>query len=185
MKRVFVVPGWKGKPTSNWFPWLANELRLWGVYVNVLAMPNAEAPLLHEWLETITKAVGEPDEETFFIGHSLGSIAILRYLESLPASTEIGGVISVAGFPESINRTEITTFFAHPLDYEKIKAIVAKKMIAIQSRDDPFVPFAHGETLRDKLGAKLVPVKNGAHFTRSSGHDRLVVVLEKLVLLGC
>lgn len=42
--------------------------------------------------------VGVPDEQTYFVGHSLGCQAIARYLESLSESIKVGGVVFVAGF---------------------------------------------------------------------------------------
>ena len=185
MKRVFVVHGWKSKPSSNWFPWLKSELRLWPVEAQVLAMPHPEKPKREAWMKTIAKAVRVPDEDTFFVGHSLGGIAILRYLESLPSKTRVGGVVLVAGFPESINRSEIMTFFEKPLDYGKIRQIAGSNIVAIQSTNDPYVPFEHGEKLRDALLARLVVIESGGHLNSASGHVTLPVVLKELVELGC
>jgi len=185
MKRVFIVHGWKSKPSSNWFPWLKAQLRMWPVDARVLAMPNPEKPKRETWVKTIAKAVNVPDEDTFFVGHSLGGIAILRYLESLPKKTRVGGIILVAGFPESIDRSEIMTFFEKPLDYEKIRQIVGLNIVAIQSTNDPYVPFEHGEKLRDALAAKLIVIESGGHLNSASGHDTLPVVLTELIELGC
>ncbi len=185
MKRVFVVHGWKSKPSSNWFPWLRAQLRLWPVEVQVLSMPDPEKPKREAWVKTIVKAVRVPDEDTFFVGHSLGGIAILRYLESLPKKTRVGGIVLVAGFPEPINRPEITTFFEKPLDYGKIRKIVRSNVVAIQSTNDPYVPFEHGKKLRDALAAKLIVIESGGHLNSASGHDTLPVVLTELIELGC
>src|SRR4030042_2041969 len=120
-------------------------------------MPNADKPLMFEWLSYLQEIIGEPDENTYFIGHSLGVCAILRYLESLPEDKKIGGAVLVAGFPEPIAYEELNSFFATPLDYDKIKSIV-KKIVAISSDNDPYVPLEQGEIMRDKLGAKLIVV---------------------------
>jgi uncharacterized protein len=180
-KRVFVVHGWKGKPSSNWFPWLKEWLKLCNVEVHVLEMPNADKPQLDEWLDTISSAVKRVDKKTFFVGHSLGCIAILRYLEKQKKRKCVGGVVFVAGFPERINFEETKPFFQEPLDYRKIKEVVGKKIIAIQSTNDEFVPFYHGETLRDKLGAKLVVVEGGGHLNKSSGYTELPEVRDELI----
>ena len=61
-------------------------------------MPNPNFPKLNQWLEKVSGTVGDVDEETFLIGHSLGSFTILKYLESLPEDTKLGGIILVSGF---------------------------------------------------------------------------------------
>jgi len=179
-KRVLLIHGWKGKPTSNWFPWLEWALLLRAVDAKALTMPRPDKPKLNVWVNTIAEEVGMPNKNTFFVGHSLGGIAILRYLEMLPRRTRIGGVIMVAGFSESIGRSEITTFFKHALDYEHIRHITA-----IQSTNDPYVPFARGKTLRDKLGAKLITIKDGGHLNTASGFTTLPVVLDALIEFKC
>lgn len=114
------------------------------------------------------------------VGHSLGVVAILRYLESFPPKQKIGGAVLVAGFPESIGYKELETFFANPLDYEKIKNS-AKKFIAINSDDDPYVPLKKGEILRDKLGAEFIVVPNGSHLNEGAGFTKLSIALESLL----
>lgn len=77
-KRAFIIHGWEGTPDSNWFPWLADELKKKGFEAVVPQMPNADFPVAKEWLGHMQKIVGEPDENTFLVGHSLGVTAILR-----------------------------------------------------------------------------------------------------------
>ena len=83
MKRVIIIHGYRGKPETNWKPWLKSELESNGFAVEVPAMPNTDRPTVSEWINKITEVVGEPSLNTYLIGHSLGCIAILRYLESL------------------------------------------------------------------------------------------------------
>ncbi|HTX87278.1 MAG TPA: alpha/beta hydrolase, partial [Candidatus Nanoarchaeia archaeon] len=162
MKRVFIIHGWEADPESNWFPWLANELEKKGIAAVVPAMPNSAHPLCSEWVAYLKKIVGRVDEDTFFVGHSLGPIAILRFLQSLPANEKAGGVIMVAGFSESLGIPETESFFERPLNYEKIKES-ANKFEVISSDNDPYVPIAKEEILRDKLGAELTILHDHGH----------------------
>jgi len=116
MKKVIIIHGWEGSPQSNWFPWLKKELEAKGFVVEVPIMPDTMNPTLENWLAHLKKVAGEPNENTYFVGHSLGVITILRYLESLE-DKKVGGVVLVAGFPEPIGYEEINTFFVKPLDY--------------------------------------------------------------------
>lgn len=179
-KRVFIIHGWKGTPESNWFPWLKKQLEERGFKVAVPALPNTNNPLFSEWLACMQKTISKPDKNTYLVGHSLGVIAILRYLELLSPKQKICGVVFVAGFPESVGIKETENFFAKPLNYEKVKNS-ARKFIAINSDNDPYAPLRNGEILRDKLGAELIVVPKGSHFNEGAGFTELPIVLESLL----
>lgn len=179
MKRVFIIHGYTGYPDKNWFPWLKSELEKSGVHVVVPAMPNSENPKLSEWLPFLQSLVGKVDENTFFVGHSLGCITILRYLETLEKGVRIGGVILVAGFASPIHLHQLDNFFETALQYEKIKSSVGK-LVAINSDNDPHVPYDHAEELRDKFGAELIKFPNGQHLNEKAGFKQFPLVLEHL-----
>lgn len=162
-KRVFIIHGWEGYPEEGWFPWLKNTLEKEGFRVYVPKMPNSQNPQLSEWLSHLQKIVINPDPSTYFVGHSLGCITILRYLENLPQNIKIGGAVLVAGFPEPIGYEELNSFFPAPLNYKKIKSHTSK-FIAIHSDNDPYVTLQNGEILKEKLGAKLIIEKKEKTF---------------------
>lgn len=182
-KRVFIIHGWEGSPDSNWFPWLKNELKKKSFAVAVTQMPNAAFPQLSEWLAHLRKIVGEPDKKTYFIGHSLGSIAILRYFESLSEREKAGGAILTAAFAEPIGIEILENFFANPLDFGKIKK-VTDKIVVINSDNDHHVPLKQGELLRDKLNAKLIIVPNGQHLNTGNGYFEFPLVFDELLKLA-
>ncbi len=178
-KRVYIIHGWGGSPEGNWFPWLKKELEKIDIKVEVLPMPHSDNPILSEWLDTLKNAIDKPDENVYLIGHSLGPITIVRYLETLGKGEKIGGAVFIAGFPESVGIEETKTFFETPVDYEKVKSS-ADKFVAINSDNDPYVPIKMGELLRDKLGAELIIMKNAGHINKASGYAELSIVFEKL-----
>ena len=98
MKKVYIIHGWEGYPEENWFPWLKRELESRGFEVYVPQMPNADSPRIAKWVPAIAKLVEKPDQDTYFVGHSMGCQAIARYLETIPENVKVGGVIFVAGF---------------------------------------------------------------------------------------
>jgi len=179
-KRIFIIHGWEGTPQSNWFPWLKKKLEMKGFSVEVPAMPDTMHPILNKWLTIMRELVGNVDENTYFVGHNLGVITILRYLESLPENKKIGGAVLVAGFSEPIGYDELNSFLLLPLDYEKIKK-ATKNIIAIHSDNDPYVSLKNGETLKKKLDAKLVIVPKAGHFNAGDGFTELPIVLDSLL----
>ena len=179
MKKVIIVHGWEASPEANWFPWLKNELEMRNFIVEVPAMPNTINPTLEVWLGHLKKIAGEPSENTFFVGHSLGVITILRYLESLEGK-KVGGVVLVSGFPEPIIYEELNSFFTKPLDYQRVKK-ATDKIVAIHSDNDPHVPLKNGEILKEKIGAKLVIIPNAGHLNSGDGFGKLPIALEAVL----
>ena len=95
-KRVFIIHGWEGNANSkDWIPWLSRKLKSRGFKVNAPNMPNTNEPKIRSWVRYLEKRVGKPDSETYFVGHSLGCQAILRYLETLPDGVKVGGACSL------------------------------------------------------------------------------------------
>lgn len=180
IKKVIIVHGWEGSPQANWFPWLKKELEAKGFVVEVPTMPDAMHPALEGWLAHLKKVAGEPNENTYFVGHSLGVITILRYLESLTEDKKVGGIVSVAGFPETIGYEEINTFFVKPLDYQRVKKAVGK-IISIHSDNDPYVPLENGKILKEKLGARLIIMPKAGHLNAEDGFTELPVALEAVL----
>ncbi len=179
MKRVFIIHGYGGFPDKNWFPWLKSELEKKGISVAVPALPHSDTPQLCDWLPYLQLVVGTLNENTYFVGHSLGCIMILRYLESLDENVKVGGVVFVAGFISPIHFTELNNFFETPLKIEKIKKIVGK-IVAISSDNDPHIPYVQAEEIRGKLGADLIKVENGGHLNEKAGYKEFPLLLEEV-----
>lgn len=190
MKRVAIVHGWDGTPEEGWFPWLKKELEARGFKVIVPQLPDAGSPRIQTWVPALAAAVGIPDEETYFVGHSMGCQTIARYLESLPESAVVGGVVYVAGFfkrltnLEGPNEEAITVpWLQTPLDLTKVKTR-APRSIAIFSDDDPFVPLDNQNDFRDRLHSEIIVEHGKNHFNESSGFLELPVALESLLKLA-
>lgn len=186
-KRVFLIHGWGGYPEEGWRPWLKNELEKRGFEVYVPVMPDTEHPRANAWLKELKNAVGVPNKDCYFVGHSLGCITILRYLETLQEGQKIGGAVLVAGFTdikitidkdEDIN--EIKTFFEQEVNFKKIKTH-CKKFIAIHSDNDPYVPLRYADILKEKLEAKVIIEHNMKHFSGDDGITELPIALNSIL----
>src|SRR3989344_8188293 len=98
MKRLFIIHGWGGSPDEELHKYLKKELSKENFEVYFPEMPNTEEPKINEWVSHLKKTVQTPDKSTYFLGHSIGCQAILRYIESLPENTKVGGAIFLAGW---------------------------------------------------------------------------------------
>ena len=183
MKRAFLIHGWTGKASEGFRPWLKKELEKKGFQVYMPEMPNTDNPLEKEWVEKLVEVIGKPDEETFLVGHSLGVVAILRYLESLSEKAQVGGCVFVAGFAENVGIQEISSFFTNPVEWNKIKKH-CKKFIAIYSDDDYYVPTSSAKMFKENLGAELILKKKHKHFSYKTGCFELPIALESVLELS-
>lgn len=121
MKKVVIIHCWEGYPNYCWYPDTKKKLEDKGYEVVVPEMPETDFPKFEKWLIKLREVVEEPNENVYLIGHSLGCITILRYLESLKENEKIGGAILVAGFTDNLGYEEIKSFFETPIDFEKNK----------------------------------------------------------------
>ncbi len=183
MKKVVIAHRWSGSPNSDWYPWLKNELSLLGYEVLIPEIPNPDAPDINTWVNTLYDVVGNP-AETFFVGHSIGCQAIMRYLETLPDATKIGGTIFVAPwFNLSPLETEeerriASPWLTEPINTDKIKEM--GEFFAFFTQDDPHVPLDNVAIFENRLGAQTFTFEGGGHLTEDDGVKSIPEVLQKI-----
>jgi predicted alpha/beta hydrolase family esterase len=169
-KKVIIVHCWGGSKYDNWYQWLQEELEKKSLVVNILEMPNSENPKIEEWVSYLDNNVKNPDENTYFIGHSIGCQTIMRYLEQLPEKVKVGGVVFVAGW-FNLNNLETNEelniakpWIQTPIDFEKIKE-KTENINVILSRNEPFGYIKENSDIFErKLGAKVIIAKGVGHF---------------------
>lgn len=185
-KRVFIVHGWDGYPEEGWFPWLKRELENKGFAVHVPQMPDADAPDIGKWVNHLSSVIGTPDEQTFFVGHSIGCQTILRYLETLPSYVTVGSIVLVAGFftlthmEDDDVRAIARPWLTQPMDYQKILSHT-NHITAIFSDNDQYVPLENVKLFEERLHPKIIIQKKQGHFSGSNGVTELPIVLIELV----
>lgn len=187
-KRVFIIHGWDGYPEEGWFPWLKKELEAKGFTVFVPQLPKPDEPRINNWVPKLKEIVGSPDEQTYFVGHSMGCQTIVRYLETLSENTKIGGVVFVAGFfrhltnleNDDVVRSVSQEWLTAPLNFDTVKTHL-KKSIAIFSDNDPYVPIDNKEDFANSLGSKIVIEHNKGHFSGSTSTKELPSAFDALI----
>ena len=179
-KRLVIVHGWEGSPEEGWFPWLKAEMEKRGWEVSVPALPNSAEPEQARWLPYLQMIVGKVDKNTFMVGHSLGCITILRFLERLPKEEFIGGAILVAGFDNPLKYKEVKNFFQEVISWDRIKKD-CKKFVTIHSEDDPEVPLENGLRFERNLRAKRIVVNGLKHFSGGDGVTSVPIILQELL----
>lgn len=180
MTKIIIIHGWGADSTSNWFPWLADELKAKGFDVAVPDFPNSQTPQLSEWIDTLQSILNPKGSKTtrlenvILVGHSLGAPFILRFLEQLNQPQKgspfvaVKAAILVSGFERSLGFSETDNFVVKPFNWEKIKTS-CDKFIVINSDDDPYIPLSIGYALAKSLGVVLTIEHNAGHIKAPGG----------------
>ncbi|RQS66480.1 serine hydrolase family protein [Burkholderia sp. Bp8963] len=171
-KHIVIVHGYTASPDANWFPWLAEVLRAEGARVSIPAMPDSLNPDPVKWASTLQQSLPAADTDTILVGHSLGCIAVLRHLLSLPAHTQARGVLLVSGFDRTVSTLpELRSFTDAPLDHAEI-CRRAQKIISLFSDNDSIVEPAASIELSRNLNAEQEVVSGGGHFLEHEGFEQ-------------
>src|SRR5215470_14416310 len=84
IRRAVLVPRFGGDATADWYSTALPQLAGLGIRTKVVSLlPEPTAPGIDETVAAIAKAVGEDPHaiaQTILIGHSVGSRALLAYL---------------------------------------------------------------------------------------------------------
>lgn len=154
-----------------------------GFTVFVPAMPDTYHPQMGAWVNHLREVLKNPDRDCYFVGHSLGCITILRFLETLKKGQEIGGAVLVAGFSDNLGFKELDSFFTQPINWDKIRTH-CKNFVAIHSDNDPFVPLKHRDIFKKELKAEVVVQHNMKHFSGDDGVTELPIALDSVLKLS-
>lgn len=176
-KRVLIIHGWESNSREHWFLEEKGRLEKLGFEVVVPDMPDTFHPKKEEWVKVIKDF--NPDKDSILIGHSLGGVAILRYLEE--TSNKVGECILIATPIRKLKREDYDfgptyNFFEPDIDYQKIKQN-CKEFIVINQTDDPWVPLQHGKDLANYINANFEMVEGNDHFDKINFN-----LLEKYIL---
>ena len=184
MKKIYLVHCWDGTSSDGWYPWLEEKINDQNIKLFKFDMPNTANPKIEEWVDYLNSKVDLLNEETYFIGHSIGCQTILRYLETKEI-TKIGGILFVAPWldllteaiedEDSYNTAQ--PWINTPIDFEKIKRFT-NNISCIFSDNDYFVSLEQEKEFRNKLNAKTIIVNNKGHISQDDDVYELQEILD-------
>ena len=168
MKKAYIIHKAGGDSTSDWIPWLNQELLEKGFQVVSPDMPDLKSVPIDEWVSTLYKTAGNPDHDTYFVGHGFGCLAIARYLSALQSGMA-GGVFLVAPWTELKSQygeekqnteewTEDWIWWGRAKDR-------SGKFFVFYSENDKSVEKKDQENFGKMLGAKMILEEHRGHFT--------------------
>ena len=183
--KIYIVHCWDGTKEDGWYPWLDKELSNDDNMVYRFNMPNTNIPKIDEWVSFLDKQVDELDENTYFIGHSIGCQTIMRYLQTKDIC-KIGGILFVAPWldllyyaisdEESYNTAK--PWLTENIDFEKIKKFT-NNINCIFSDDDYFVSLEQKDKFEKLLNANTVVVSGKGHISQEDNVYELKEILDE------
>lgn len=182
--RVFLIHGWGSSPRNDWLPWAIKELESRGYEVIAPSMPDTDHPTINAWVDTLAQLVGTPRATDIFIGHSVGTQTILRYLATI--HLPVAHVILVAPWltltnlgpdePYEVIESWITT----PIDFTKVRPM-ARKFTVVLSDNDPWVPYqSTKDSFSQLLTTNIITFPHHSHFHEDAGYTTFPELLDLL-----
>lgn len=178
---VYMFHGYTSFAADHWFPWLEAQVEEnLKIPFKKLNFPDSYHPTVFAWNNYCDQAI-DPHDGITLVGHSLGCIQVLHYLEA--HDIHHINVLLVSGFDEPIwTIPELDSFTEHPVDYSNVLPKI-RKVTVISAMDDPSVPYQYTLTMARHLHAKYVLVPHGHHFTDLGDDKTLPIAFEELAKL--
>ncbi|HEY6915044.1 MAG TPA: alpha/beta hydrolase [Paludibacter sp.] len=184
---IYLIPRWAGTIHSDWYDWLHTVIKTkYQIEIIRLEMPNWDQPDINESIVYMNEHVKDIDSQTYFIGHSVGCQAVLRFLNQQLKSKKnlhIGGFLFVAGWftvdnPWSTLKPWMDT---SGINLSLIREQTNFRQVVL-SDNDPFTAnFNLNKSLWESmLNAKTNIYNNRQHFNRLIEEDILAEV-EKMI----
>tara|TARA_Y100000310_G_scaffold13838_1_gene14133 strand:- start:15340 stop:15918 length:579 start_codon:yes stop_codon:yes gene_type:complete len=165
-----LIHGWEGSPNKEWFLWLNKKLIKDGHDVLSMTMPNPKFPDKNVWLKHLEDFV-LPTKDTVLIGHSMGGICVLKYLEKI--SQKIKASILVAPYLiNDKNWKTVSSFYSRKINWEKVNKN-CNKFFTIYSDNDPYVSLDKHQFIREKIDADLIVLHNKGHFSEEDNITKI------------
>lgn len=179
--KIIFVHGYTASSHDNWYPGIAAELTKLGVDFVIPDLPGGDFPHASEWLDTIHEVASATNKPLVLVGHSLGTRAILLYLEKY--GPKVVAVFLIAAFSNRVENARkydgdaYPDFFERQINLEKVKPLVGK-FIVMHSKDDE-LDYEQGVEIANQLGAKLISYDDRGHFSDPSNFSLVLDVLRK------
>jgi len=192
-RRAFIIHGYQGYPGEAWQPWLKAELEKRGYAVWLPAMPRPDHPVMAEWIGLLAQLVGEPDDQTVLVGHSLGVQVVVRYLEQIAGKGQaVRKAVLIAGsFPAGMTAQQadertggdavLRPWLTLGVDGARVNRATGK-ITVILSDNDPIIPYEQARaSFALNLRCEIILEPGKGHFNEDDRLTDLPIALQAVL----
>lgn len=175
---AIIIPGHNTTPDMHWYQSTKNSLEELGIKTIIIPARKKEEETLENRLKDLSAA--DIDENTILIGHSLGALTLLSFLEDYPDTVKhtylVAGLTRPKEIPEKYQ--ELTPFIKKDFKLKKIR----KKcpFTVINSTNDPTIPLEYAINLATDLKTPLHIIDNAGHFKSQDGFNDFPYLIEEI-----
>ncbi|MFE7587144.1 RBBP9/YdeN family alpha/beta hydrolase [Streptomyces gardneri] len=189
MTTYLILHGFQNhRPPGHWQHWLAGELRARGHEVRYPQLPEADAPVLDDWLAALAEHGERPaDGEFVVLAHSLSVLLWLRagarrpdadrvLLVAPPSPGVTASIPEIAAFAEGLALAETGLSEADRAELGLTEAGARARLV--YGDGDPYCPEGADVHYGTPLGLDTDHVPGGEHLNPDSGYGEWASVLE-------
>ena len=181
MKNYFIIHGSFGNKNEHYLPWLKEKLEKQGEVICLDFPVGVNVQCYESWSKTLDQFKNKINNDTIFIGRSIGPIFAIKYL--INNDLHINKLISVSGF---------NNYSVDGGDYDKVNKSMfvddlqsfknhCNKTVCIISENDPYVKLHALKDFAEKISDKTLNIKDGGHFNADSGYgEKFETLLETI-----
>lgn len=170
MKNYFIIHGSFGNSNEHYLPWLRKELEKQAEVVCLDFPIGVDYQCYDNWSKMLDKYKHKINNETVFIGRSIGPIFSIKYI--IENNLHIDKLISVSGF---------NNYCVDGGDYDKVNKSMfinnlktfknhCNKTICVISENDPYVKLDALNQFANTISDQTINIKDGGHFNADSGY---------------
>lgn len=186
-KKVIIIHGYTSSPEKEKYQIISKELDRLGIDHSIPIMPGKEYPRSKNWLKVIDQEVNNTDKPVVLVGNSLGTRAILLYLDKY--QQKVDTVILIATFNNDFKKNRkreeqyYQDFFEYALNIDQIKEL-SNRFIVVHSKDDKSIDYKQGVEMGKELKAELIIYKDAGHFSGLEGAEKNAEYFLKFIKLA-
>lgn len=170
-----------GHPFEHWTPWLFTELTKKGKKVLAPQFPCGYSEQNYANWEKVMDAYRDYiDENTTFIGHSIGPAFICDYIAN--RNLKVKNLFLIApthGFIDIPDYDHVNSSFFELDNYVNVK-FLSEHRICYISKNDPYVPNEISETFANTIDGEIIYFDNAGHFNTDAGYSTFEYLLSDL-----
>lgn len=169
--KIIIIPGNGGATMDNhWFPYIIGAFEKEGISVIARNYPDPFLARRKYWVPFLENELNA-DEHSILVGHSSGAEAAMRFAENHKIFGSV--LVSPCHTDMGVPGETISGWYDGPWEWDRIKHN-QNFIIQFSSRDDPIVPIAEQDYVREHLQPEYHEFTDRGHFIGNQEFPELV-----------